>query len=509
VSRAFISYSHHHDQAYVLRLATFLEQQRIPVWFDKEIISGDRWDAVIRQQIDACRAFIVVMSPAAEASSWVAREITEAEQQNKPILPLLVAGRNFFRLGHIQYEDVTGGKLPSAAYVERVRASLEGRPPSVISMRQPARPQQVRRRKLLMFGGFAGLVSLGGAGVAIKLLSDDGQGGQGPGATGHPQTSTSGSHPDTASTPPSTSAPPATTPGTPPPPTLKYQLESSLVQGLGIFQKVAFSPTGALASAQGNGVKLWRFQAFSGKWQSLDLLPTTNMNSVAFSPDGSTIAGAGSDHLVRLWHTDGSSAGDPLDLGSIASSVAFATNGNLATATESGIVQIRQGTTTTVMQSISGAGALLLDMVFSTDGKQLATATGSGAKLWQADGGQLLRTIDQRAFCVAFSPDSTEIATGRADHTARIWLNASGDQVLILNGHTDVVYGVAYSPDGTHLATASKDQTVRIWRRQTGELVQTLQNHTAPVQSVAFSADGGHLASAGQDGVRVYRRTAT
>lgn len=116
----FISYSHVEAADYVARLGEHLDAAGIPVWYDREIISGDRWRHVIRQQLDACGAVVVVMTPGAEASAWVDRELVRAENQGKPVLPLLLAGTVFFGLGDLQYEDVRTGAMPGAAFTDRL-----------------------------------------------------------------------------------------------------------------------------------------------------------------------------------------------------------------------------------------------------------------------------------------------------------------------------------------------------------------------------------------------------
>ncbi|MBB5874213.1 hypothetical protein F4553_007647 [Allocatelliglobosispora scoriae] len=113
----FISYSHAHDGPYVEKLTAYLVSAGVPVWYDKEIISGTRWHEVIKEQIDTCSVLIVVMSPAAEESQWVNRELNQAELRGKPILPLLLRGDRFFRLSDVQYDDVEGGRMPSDEYL--------------------------------------------------------------------------------------------------------------------------------------------------------------------------------------------------------------------------------------------------------------------------------------------------------------------------------------------------------------------------------------------------------
>ena len=61
----FISYHHDSDGSYVDELARFLIGQGVAVWFDREIISGDRWHEVIEEMVNSCAALIVVMSPKA------------------------------------------------------------------------------------------------------------------------------------------------------------------------------------------------------------------------------------------------------------------------------------------------------------------------------------------------------------------------------------------------------------------------------------------------------------
>jgi len=59
---------------------------------------------------------------------------------------------------------------------------------------------------------------------------------------------------------------------------------------------------------------------------------------------------------------------------------------------------------------------------------------------------------------VAFSPDGRLLASAGEDKAVRLWHLATGQNVGILTGHTDVVRGVAFSPDGKLLASAGDDK---------------------------------------------------
>jgi hypothetical protein len=86
----FISHSTRNDD-FARFLADHLVTAGFDVWLDEDAIrSGERWLARLQSAIEACGAFIVVMSRAARDSEWVERETLLAMDLKKPLYVALI-----------------------------------------------------------------------------------------------------------------------------------------------------------------------------------------------------------------------------------------------------------------------------------------------------------------------------------------------------------------------------------------------------------------------------------
>ena len=100
---------------------------------------------------------------------------------------------------------------------------------------------------------------------------------------------------------------------------------------------------------------------------------------------------------------------------------------------------------------------------------------------------------------MAFSHDSTRLASGSYDRAVKIWDASSGECLQTLKGHSKWIRSVAFSHGSTRLASGSVDRAVKIWDVHSGECLQTLEGHSHWVNSVAFSHDSTRLASGSSD----------
>ncbi|MGH3248919.1 MAG: trypsin-like peptidase domain-containing protein [Trebonia sp.] len=273
----------------------------------------------------------------------------------------------------------------------------------------------------------------------------------------------------------------------------------------GTVTSVAFSPVSTLL-AIGRGTHVQLVDAETGKTIRLLTGNTSQVNDVAFSPDGSLIAAASNDQTVRIWEVaTGIHRTTLRGHGDQVGAVAFSPDGSLiATASDDHTARTWDSATGTHRTTFNGHSEWVRSVAFSPDGSLIATASRDWtARTWDtATGTQRVTFNGHREWVrrVAFSPDGSLIVTASRDSTARIWDTVTGTRRTTLSEHFEGLNSVAFSPDGSLIATTAQDNTARIWDTFTGTSICTLRGHTDWVRDVAFSADGTLVATASRDG---------
>jgi WD40 repeat protein len=187
------------------------------------------------------------------------------------------------------------------------------------------------------------------------------------------------------------------------------------------------------------------------------------MKSLAFSPDGKTIAGVTHHGDVTIWVT--------------------ATRG------------VKVGLP-------DGNG--FRNVAFSPDGKLLANpGLGKEVRLSNAATGRTVHTItDATGSDVAFSPDGKTLAVPDSDgtHSLRLYDVATGRSTVAFDrAEGDLVANVIYSPDGKTIASWGHGNVIRLWNVTSRRIRANLIGHSGQVDSVAFSRDGKKIASGSRD----------
>jgi len=229
------------------------------------------------------------------------------------------------------------------------------------------------------------------------------------------------------------------------------------------------------------------------------------VTSVAFSPDGQTLASGSWDETIKLWNpVSGECVKTFTGHTKAAQSVVISPDGKiLASGSEDNTVKLWNLESGECLKTLSGHSNSVNSVVFSPDGKIVASGSGDATiKLWNPVTGKCLKTLTGHSRwvkSVAFSPDGQTVASGSDDETVKLWNPVTGDCIKTLTGHLYSVNAVAFSPDGQILASGSNDKSIKLWNLDSGECLKTLADHSKCVYSIAFSPDGQTLASGSND----------
>ena len=235
-----------------------------------------------------------------------------------------------------------------------------------------------------------------------------------------------------------------------------------------------FSPDGKLViTAAGDPiVRLWDVP--SGKLLanlSAEKADDTKLRAVSFSPNGNYVAAGYSDSTVVLWRMNAGYSHVALDQLDAVNSIAFSP--------DSSTILIATGE--------SRISDHLANGLFASDQDRFRVS------LWDVQTARerlRLPTFTGPVWVAHFSPDGRRIVTAGDDGVARLWDASTARKIAELRGHSGQINSAAFSLDGRWLATASSDTTARVWDAQTGALRMELRGNKHSLFAVLLTSDG-------------------
>ena len=248
--------------------------------------------------------------------------------------------------------------------------------------------------------------------------------------------------------------------------------------------------------------------AVTGKM--LHVLDAGSLLSAAFSPDGSRIATAWGDKMLRIWDVN---SGEQVASAALREEeswcVCYSPNRDIIAVTSENLVYLFDVDAAPLHVLVAGE-TTAISVVFSPDGRQIvAFGPDEALHVWDVESGTLLHALGGHTFGVAFasfSKDGERIATAGMDGTVRIWNAKTGHRLMVLEGHEEALSSAEFSADERLVATVSpRDNTVRIWDAQTGAELCVL-NELANVVWYAGFLSGDRLLVSGRGKVLILGR---
>lgn len=158
----------------------------------------------------------------------------------------------------------------------------------------------------------------------------------------------------------------------------------------------------------------------------------------------------------------------------------------------------------TLIRTLRGAEAGLLDCALSADGTLLVSVTKDNVlTVWDtATGTERFSLSEHEAeiWGCNISADGSTIVFALSDGMVALWDVAKESQRLAWQAHELGVVSCALNADASIVVSSSKDRTLKVWEAQTGSQRLTLAGHQRTVTGCGISDDGRLIVSCSNDG---------
>lgn len=261
---------------------------------------------------------------------------------------------------------------------------------------------------------------------------------------------------------------------------------------------MAIDPKGERLAVGGRDGALWLVPVRGGAApQRLEGL-RGDVRSLAFSPDGATVAAGCEQGSVGVWTAAGERRWLEALAGGPIRGVSFSSRGD-----ELAVAAYLRGVVRLAADSgrarATIAGERVVGVERLVDGGLLAWSHQGWVGVWAADGSERLRRqLADEVWVASASPRGDAIVVAGRDGRLRRYALPGGEETVA--GRTGAVVHVEHVGGGDRLVTVSNDQRLRRWDATTLALERVFEGHRAHVGGVAVRRDGRRMASVGHDG---------
>jgi WD40 repeat protein len=281
--------------------------------------------------------------------------------------------------------------------------------------------------------------------------------------------------------------------------------------GQGMIETLSFSPDGRVLGTGGfNGViRLFATQTGDASRQ-VEGSAAASQQELAFLPDNRIVAITANDRVSMF--AANTQDGEPLDgLEGKPLSVGVSRSGAIiAAGSDAGQIVVWDAATGAQRQTLRSELKAIIRLALSDDGSQLAIAgvpdeQGNVAiEIWDTIAAARRHTlVGSRGLitALAFQPGATTLAAADLTGALRLWNAQDGQLLRTISAQEEQRYfvGLAFSPDGAALVTGSFTGEVQFWNPATGAEAARVTLADTGVSALAFSLDGQQIAVGGRD----------
>lgn len=271
-----------------------------------------------------------------------------------------------------------------------------------------------------------------------------------------------------------------------------------------VISAIALSPDGTILATAGDDHLVRLFGAKDGRLLHVLRGHRDWVRTLAFGPDGRWLVSAGDDGQPLLWQVESGALVDRLATfaAAIYSSSLSPDGTRLAVAGFRGAIDIHDLATGQPARTIATDCGELRSVVFSADGR-LLIAGGRPAMFAVFDlaSGKAVagRTTSlKRIRAIACSPDDRQLAIVGDTPTIEIWSTHDWQLVRRIESPVGSIRAAVFCAHEL-LATGGTDNRVLLWNIATDGPPRSLNGHTGSISALAFDAANSKLISGGYD----------